>query len=160
MARQVLDSIVFEKIDALKLNRQLFSGNPAYFGTATDTIQRVKLDRSENGLRNYGTCARAKGFYDSLKLKEGETYLKLNGQRFPATSEQVRMIKALAVEQINRNEEYSIALGHCLSVVLKATISKFPVNAIIPEDGMTTFQNIVVEEFSTWVGSVLGERNE
>ena len=76
----------------------------------------------------------------------------MGGKRFPATKEQIRLLKALVIEQVNKNEEYSFVVYQVFIRFLKQIVTGNITYDFTEEtDSWTSMQKVVFDAFTEYI---------
>ena len=136
--RDILDSIVMQRMgDAGKGTEYL--DMPEFAGQVQDSYKRVKLNNSEMGLRIIGITSSLLNKYESIKINGDSCEISLcmgeQATNVPITKNRLRMLKALALEQMSACQEYSAIVAGIfnsyLSQLLCQAAGKMPEGAVV-----------------------------
>jgi hypothetical protein len=128
-----------------------------YSGKVNDSIDKVSITSSANGLRKFGV---ADGFKTRLEIldfsSEDNPYVEFKGDRYPATNMEVKILKALTLEQVNKNESYSKTVTSIFMQLLKAVVdgSHKPVWTCMDDNVMP---KVVFREITSYIDKLLEE---
>ena len=166
--RRVYDEIVESRLrgssnpeDIELLN--FVASAPAYKQPVKTAVAKVELARSESGLIYKGIDSSLKATLKQLELESKEdapcalNFIK-EGQivrKFNIDLREVRILKAIAVEQINYCSEYANVLGQVFQIVCKSVIDGTHVRAWRVAEGFTDIQEVIFEGICKFVDSYL-----
>lgn len=157
MARAVFDKVVRANCENQGMDDIYYQNVKIYATDVKETIEKIKLDVSKFGLPKESITNSLNKRYEAIQIIQDKCYIVMGGNSFPATKEQIRLLKALAIEQVNRNEEYSFIVYQIFIRFLKQIVTKSITYDFTDEtDNWTPMQQIVLEAFTAYIKKLLG----
>lgn len=123
MARSVKDAVVIKNIRESKEQeiRELeFTMNS---GTVENKLQKVKLEPVGYKVRKVDITTELSEKYDALQITDDMCFLYFMGNSYHVSKTEIRMMKALVIEQVNKNEQYSKIVTSIFMQLVKYYVS-------------------------------------
>lgn len=160
MARQIIDKVVQDSIfaNAKEPNEtiDLLSQTPMYVGTVKNTLGKVKLDGIGISLGATPVYKGVEDLYNQLGA-EGQCLLKLispdgSVKEIPVSSKALRLLKALAINQLNKNADYSLAVATLFSSLLRQLVMGAPeIKFDYVSEALTPMERYVNKEIGDFI---------
>ncbi len=152
MSRAVFDKIVKTNCEKQGIDDIYYRNLEMYTAEVKDTIEKVKLDSSKYGMLGESIISSLNQCYDAIHIVQEDCYVIMGGKRFPATKEQIRLLKALVIEQVNKNEEYSFVVYQVFIRFLKQIVTGNITYDFTEEtDSWTSMQKVVFDAFTEYI---------
>lgn len=153
MARPIIDDVVKDRIIATGIGGE-FLQSLEYDGAVSTKMQRVSLKSSEFGLQPEPICKSLQNKFEAIGPKIGTCALKLETEDGPMSKEltpaQLRMLKALVMEQVNECAEYSKAVCRVFWSYVMFLLTGDP-HWAEPKGTESKLELVVKEEFSKFI---------
>lgn len=120
--RDIKDDVVKERLKAMKEKNPYIMEMQRYTGKVNDVLGRVDFQRSLLGVPVIPVYEGLKQKYDLLHIKDDNFIIEAGNFSRRITSTQSKLLKALALEQLSANSEYSYVVASIFKQVLVAAI--------------------------------------
>ena len=160
MARLIRDRVAMDRGVKMNCNMQHFSQLPIYDGYVEESLKKITLSKSEFGLILKPITKNMMEQYEALKIEDSKFFIDMEGScKEPATEEQIKVLKVLAIEQINKNVEYSNAVAYCCIELIKQIMNKKVTGLfeVFEEDSL--LRKVVVEGIQDFVQTKIKLKN-
>lgn len=107
MAREIIDGIVVKNIASSGDGSLLGKLRQQYGGEISLGGEKVKLESSVGGFSTITALSSLREKLDSVKAEDGKCYIRVKEMQMPIGQEQLKMLKALASEQVSKSKVYS-----------------------------------------------------
>lgn len=120
MSRKIVDQVVekYFKFQPADLYYELLK---EFQGEATDSITKIGIDKSKFGFNRVSIIDKLEKNIKELEPKEAECYIDMGGRSYLVGKKEFVLLKALAVEQLSKCEDYSEVVS-CIFLQLAAQL--------------------------------------
>lgn len=162
VSRPICDKVVQERLLNDDDMRFYVDSIPLYKRNVKVTLPRVELNKSNIGMRKYSIAESLRNTYENMELPDKETEAVVRVSEggktvdYPASYEELRMLKALAVEQINCNGWYAKVVGLVFVEMMTSIFKGEHVTQWNCGSSFTDAQAVIFNALTKYVDSVLG----
>lgn len=152
MARPIKDTIVLKKCEELNFDTIYLDNVPAYSGNVIETINKTRFESSEFGIQKEAVTKSLRDKYESIQIKDDDCFVEVQGMmKVPATKEQIRCLKALAIEQISYVQEYSDVVSQLFMELFQQIFSRNVTCVFKKRDDFTKLQEVIFDEYQVFL---------
>lgn len=155
MARSIKDAVVIKNIRESKEQeiRELeFTMNS---GTVESKLQKVKLEPVGYAVRKVDITTELNEKYDALQIADDICFLNFMGNSYNVSKTEIRMLKALVIEQVNKNEQYSKIVTSIFMQLVKYYVSGRGDFRWQEPEYESLWERVVYEELTNYVQTKL-----
>lgn len=161
VARPIRDDLVMAKTANMGAEGVYYMSNPAYEGNVTDSLKKVKIAPTEFGIIKLRTTSSLEKLYASITVNSENCiveYISNAGihSEFAMSVKEFRMLKALAFEQVNVNEEYSSVVAGIFMQLLGSILKKTHRPEWIAPKECSKMQSVVYRDITSFISHELG----
>lgn len=116
--RQVRDAVVADRLKVVKVSDAYINELERYKQPVSTTLERVDFDLAPLGVSAVEVCDSLKSNYAAVRIVGDECYVKVGDIKKMTTPVRMRILKALALEQLNPNPAYSFIVASIFKQLL------------------------------------------
>lgn len=158
--RRIIDDVVEKNCKGSSIKEDILFNckcMPLYEGFVNSKRETISLDKEDYSLSNVSLVNHYVNIFNSIyiapDIQEGTLNIEHNVSVIPVSI--VKLIKTLVIEQINKNEEYSVAVAKCLQYIITEVLSK-KFNGKLPKDEDDSLMESIVKEYvEEFIGKVI-----
>lgn len=120
--RKIRDSVVLSRIYDDNCQCEYLNA-VRYDGQADNDIGRTVIEKSGYTIRRINISDSFMSKYNLINIEGSEGFIELDGVEYEASVEEIRILKALALEQCCRNADYSQAVAGLYTILAKSIIN-------------------------------------
>lgn len=152
MARPIKDTIVLKKCEELNFDTIYLDNVPTYSGNVVDTLTKTRLESSEFGIQKEAVVKSLRDKYESIQIKDEDCFVEVQGMaKVTATKEQIRCLKALAIEQISYVQEYSDVVSQLFMELFQQIVRRNVTCVFTKNEQFTKLQEVVFTEYQAFL---------
>lgn len=152
MARQVKDAVVVRRCEEVGFDTVYIDNLPMYANDVKEDIDKIRLEQSQFGLQKEPIIKGLREKYEAIKIVDDECFVEIEGSvRVPVSKEQIRILKALVVEQLNRNQDYSDVIAYFFMELVQQIASRKLTYSFEKNNNWIPMQVAVFEEVQEFI---------
>lgn len=163
--RPVYDDLVKEKTSSADEFKDYLESLEVYQKDVITTLPRVELNKSSAGLIYKDAVSHFKVVLSQLMAESKDTtpgminyYSKgILARRCPATVREIKVLKALAIDQISYSVEYANTIGYVFMLLFKDLIANAKTHEWKPDVNFNKMQEVVFESVTKHIDDFLAK---
>lgn len=153
MSRKIVDSIVEKRNEELKVFTPDSDFYFMYGGTVQVGFPKMKIKQLEQKPTPHVLLYDVMRYYNGIQFSDEPAIIIAGDQQINTFPEVVKCLKALLLGQLNKNDEFSIAVAEGVSQLFRMLLQSEAILPLAPRPDFTKFQTVVLDEVSNFIMS-------